>query len=140
MTADAKKLRMHNRKAVEGWIMGYQAAREMIAEMEQEMAEWAMTPLLDGMPKGTDTADPTFCKAVRLGEVPEIAMSRRVVRAVEGVYARCGPMKKRVMEEYFFRRRAYQEVCRSLNLEKSAVYKYAGEITGEVAARLGVRV
>lgn len=140
MTADAKKLRMHNRRAVEGWIMGYQAAKEMIAELEQEMAEWAVTPLLNGLPRGTATADPTFCRAVKLSEVPEIAMSRRVVRAVEGVYARCGPTKKRVMEEYFFHRRPYLEVCGLLNVEKSAVYKYAGEIIREVAARLGVRV
>jgi hypothetical protein len=134
------KTRQYNRRAVEGWIMGCAAAKEMIAELETEIAEWGLTAVNDGMPHATGPGDPTLRRAVKMSAVPELAMSRRVVRAVESVYARCPLAKRRVMEEYFFHRKPYHAVCRSLNLEKTSVYRYAAEITREVAELLGLQV
>lgn len=137
---DGRKIREQNRRAVEGWIRGYEAAKETLAELVEEAAEWGMVRAADGMPHARGASDPTGGRAVHMETLPEIAMTRRVLRAVERVYERSATLGRQVMELYFWRDKHYLEVCSRLNIEKSTLYKYAREITAEVAAALGILV
>ena len=138
--ADMNKIRQQNRRAVEGWIAGYEQAKQLLSELTAEAAEWGMAPVADGMPRGGGHGDPTFARMLSLSALPEIAMTRRIIRAIEAVYGRCGDTKRQGMELYFWRGKHYLEVCSRLNMEKSNLYHHKKEITDEVAAELGVRV
>ena len=128
------------RAYIEAELRGYHRTKAELEEIRDNLLNSSPEPA-DGMPKGTETSDPTFRQAVKL-------MTNRRIKYMEGLIYGIGmvldelPQEKyRLVElKYWQRPRQLTDagIAMELNIDRRTVYKWNEAIYLAIGIELGL--
>lgn len=133
-------MRKELRSYIEAEIRDYHRTRKALAELREDMLNTSPAPP-DGMPRGTDTSDPTYNRTQKLLTCRQVQYYSRVLSAISVVLDNLPPEKYRLVElTYWTQPQTLTPVgiAMELNCTRATFYNWRNEICEEVARELGM--
>ena len=125
---------------IEAELRGYHDTMIELEALRDDMINESPLPP-DGMPRGTETSDPTFNKAMKLLTCKRLNQMHRVTYAIGNVVWSLPPDKLKLVKlKYWTKNQKYNDigVSMELNCHVKTFYLWRAEICRAIAKELGM--
>jgi RinA family phage transcriptional activator len=134
------RLKTAYKKLVTEQLKAYYPTKELLEDMEAEIAESGIVMHARLTPRSKKITKPTEDKAARMADVTIIHTMRKTINAIEFVKDRSFGKKAEVLKDYFFEGKPYQAVCTDRNISQPRLFQIRNEIITDVAELLGYTI
>ncbi len=127
------------RAFIEAELRDYHRTKTELEELRDNLLNLSSGPP-DGMPRGTETSDPTYRGAARLMTNRRIKYMERLVMGIELAIGELDEEKVRLVElKYWQRPRQLTDmgIAMELNIGKRTLYRWTDEVLEAIGIELG---
>ena len=133
-------LKKELRAYIEAELRGYHETMLELAQLRDEIAGESAPPP-DGMPKGSETSDPTWNKTMKIITCRRLNQMHRTIYSIGRVIQSLPPDKQKLIQlKYWTRPQTLTDVGIAMELHcgRNTYFRWRNEICRQVAKELGL--